>query len=276
MHKFKFSVLKKNTLFSLIGIVQNFSQTSMDLVVSGDYVRTSAIIGPVELCLSSRDETRMERHFTVEAKAFFFPLKASQLHLEERQKGYLGLILVGLRSASWLATTVEEASRSPVLEGFIKSSCEGRKSVSVRGGCNKVGRFLEVVAFVDDERKVTIWIPEACSRRGWRKFVVELRSFVAAMESSPGSSSKVSLPEEKNRGSAEALQSPRKSDRSFAEALRSLLAKWRIQMGQSASRRRRSISSQWRAASRWGLMERLSVLRGIGSIWSLAHRRLFR
>jgi hypothetical protein len=118
-----------------------------------------------------------------------------------KKEGLLGLILVGLRCASWLAATVEEASRSPLLEDFVKSSSEGRKSSSVRGGCNKAGRFLEVVAFVDDDRKGIIWIPEARSGRGWRRFVVELRSLVAALASYPGSSFEGSLSEEKSRGS---------------------------------------------------------------------------
>ena len=51
------------------------------------------------------------------------------------------------------------------LVDFIKSSSEGRKSLTARGGCNKGGGFLEVVAFVVDDRKGIIWIPEARSRR---------------------------------------------------------------------------------------------------------------
>jgi hypothetical protein len=77
-------------------------------------------------------ERAMERRFKVEAKSFFFSTKASQLRLEERRKGFLGLILVDLRGATWLAATVEEASRSPALADFVRSSSEGRKSLSVR------------------------------------------------------------------------------------------------------------------------------------------------
>jgi hypothetical protein len=104
------------------------------LVGSGDDVKTGV--------LASWDESGMERRFTVEAKTFFFSMKASQLHLEERRKGFLGLILLDQRGAAWLAATMEEASRSPALVDFNKSSSEGRKSLSVRGGCNKGGRFL--------------------------------------------------------------------------------------------------------------------------------------
>jgi hypothetical protein len=101
------------------------------LVVFGDDVKTSV--------LASRDESGMERRFTVEAKTFFFSMKASQLRLEERRKGFLGLILVDRRGASWLAATVEEASQSPTLVDFDKSSSEGRKSLSVKGDVTKVG-----------------------------------------------------------------------------------------------------------------------------------------
>jgi hypothetical protein len=140
----------------------------------------------------------MERRFTVEAKTFFFSTKASQIRLEERRKGFLGLILVDQRGAAWLAETVEDASRATVLEDFDKSSSEGRKSLSVRGGCNKGGRFLEVVARVDDDRKGIIWIPEARSGRGWRRFVSELRSWLAGPDSAHGSSSEGSVREEKS------------------------------------------------------------------------------
>ena len=86
----------------------------------------------------------MEWWFKVEAK-IFFSTKAAKLCLEERRKGFLGIIRVGHQCASWLAATVEEASLSPMMEDFVKSYSEGRM-LSVRGGCNKAGRFLEVAA----------------------------------------------------------------------------------------------------------------------------------
>ena len=102
-----------------------------------------------------------------------------------------------LRGVAWLAATVEEASRSPALADFDKSSSEGRKSLLVKGGCNKGGRFLEVVAFVDDDQKGIIWILEARSGRGWWRFVTELRSLLVALASSPGFSAEDSSTEDK-------------------------------------------------------------------------------
>jgi hypothetical protein len=104
----------------------------------------------------------------------------------------------------------------PVLD-FDKSSSKGRKSLSMRGGCNKRKRFLEVVARVEDDRKGIIWIPEACSGQGWRRFVLELRSWLAVMDSAPGSSSKGYIPKEKSRGSFQGIE----AGRTFAEVLRS-------------------------------------------------------
>ena len=105
------------------------------------------------------------------------------------------------RGAAWLVETVEEASRSLVVVDFNKASSEGRKSLSVRGACNKGGMFLEVVALVDDDRKGIIWIPEARSGWGWRRFMSELRSWLAALDSAPGSASEGSVPEEHSSGS---------------------------------------------------------------------------
>jgi hypothetical protein len=85
----------------------------------------------------------------------------------------VALILIEIEGSfgmSWLVCLVggiclgtSGASRSPVLEDFVKSSSEGRKSLTVKGGCNTARRFLGVVACVDDDRKGIIWIPEAHS-----------------------------------------------------------------------------------------------------------------
>jgi hypothetical protein len=124
---------------------------------------------------------------------------------------------VDRQGAAWLAETVEEASRAPTLEDFDKSSSEGRK-LSVRGGRNKGGRFLEVVARVDDDQMGIIWIPKARSRQGWWRFVSKLRSWLVVLDSAPGSSSlEVSVPEEESRGSLQGVE----AGWTFTEAQRS-------------------------------------------------------
>jgi hypothetical protein len=72
-----------------------------------------------------------------------------------------------------------------------------------------------VVAFVDDNRKGIIWIPEARSGQGWRRFVTELRSLLATLASSPASSSEASVPEDHSCGSLQVI----KAGRSFTEVL---------------------------------------------------------
>jgi hypothetical protein len=51
----------------------------------------------------------MERRFSVEAKAFCFTAKegSTDLRLEERRKGFVGVIRVGPQSAVWLVAKVE-------------------------------------------------------------------------------------------------------------------------------------------------------------------------
>jgi hypothetical protein len=81
----------------------------------------------------------------------------------------------------------------------------------------KGGRFLEVVALVDDDRKGIIWIPKACSGQGWRRFVSELHSWLAALDSTLGSSSEGSMPEESSSGSLQVV----KVGRSYTEVMHS-------------------------------------------------------
>jgi hypothetical protein len=80
---------------------------------------------------------------------------------------------------------------------------------------------------VDDDRKGIIWIPEARSRRGWRRFVSELHSWLAALDSAPGSSLEGSMPEERSCGSLQVV----KAGRSYAEVLHSPSGKAVVSVG---------------------------------------------
>ena len=114
----------------------------------------------------------MERHFSIEAKSFCLSAKEGcpDLCLDEKRKGFIGVIFVSQPCASWLVDTAEEASQSQVKVDIVKSYREGNKALMVHGGVNKVGSFLEVVVFAEGGRKGIIWLPEGRGGRGWCRF----------------------------------------------------------------------------------------------------------
>jgi hypothetical protein len=107
----------------------------------------------------------MERRFSVEAKTFNLLVKESVFRLEERRKGFVGVILVGHHCAAWLVVTVEEAVQSLVGDEFVESFCEDEKALMVCWEGNKAVRFLEVAAYTEGRQQGIIWIPEG--RIGW-------------------------------------------------------------------------------------------------------------
>jgi hypothetical protein len=58
---------------------------------------------------------KMERWFTVQAKSFEFSVVegASVLRVEERRKGFSGVVYLGPLCTAWLASTLEELLRCP-------------------------------------------------------------------------------------------------------------------------------------------------------------------
>jgi hypothetical protein len=158
----------------------------------------------------------MERRFSVEAKSFCLSAKEGcpDLRLEEKRKGFVGVIFVSQPCASWLVGTVEEASQSQVKGDIAKSYREGDKALMVHGGVNKAGSFLEVAVYAEGGRKGIIWLPEGRGGRGWRRFANELRRMLVPQGSVhpvPGTQLKVGLGE---------TTSGCHSGRSFAEVLR--------------------------------------------------------
>jgi len=79
----------------------------------------------------------------VEAKTFLFLVEEgkSVLRMEERRKGFLGVVLLGLQCTAWVVATVKEALRSQRVEDFVKSFREESKAWIVQKGCNKDGHF---------------------------------------------------------------------------------------------------------------------------------------
>lgn len=78
----------------------------------------------------------MEKWFFVEAKTFVFSVVegASVLRVEERRKGFSGVVYLGTQCIAWLASKVEELSRLPAGNEFIRSFREGPKVFIVLGG----------------------------------------------------------------------------------------------------------------------------------------------
>jgi hypothetical protein len=60
--------------------------------------------------------------------------------------------------------TVEEALKA-LVKDFVKYFREDVKALMVRGGGNKAGHYLEVVAYVEGGQKGAIWLPKG--REGW-------------------------------------------------------------------------------------------------------------
>jgi hypothetical protein len=125
----------------------------------------------------------MERHFSVEAKKFFFSVRVDKadFRLEERRKDFVGYVFVGVQCSIWLMDTVEEVQKSPSKEDF-KSDREDEKVLMVHGGGNNAGRYLEMVVYEKGGRKGIIWLPEGRGGWGWRQFVGELRQLLVPFE----------------------------------------------------------------------------------------------
>jgi predicted Ser/Thr protein kinase len=77
----------------------------------------------------------------------------SDFYLEERRKGFIGVIFVGYQGFAWLVDRVDEAIKSPVKEDFVESYCKEVKVLMIHGGGKKAGRFLEVAVYAEGDRK---------------------------------------------------------------------------------------------------------------------------
>ena len=73
----------------------------------------------------------------------------SNFCLEERRKGFVGVILVGHQCYAWLVAMVEEAILLPVKEDIVKSYLKDANVLMVHEGGNKAGRFLELAVYAE-------------------------------------------------------------------------------------------------------------------------------
>jgi predicted DNA-binding transcriptional regulator len=69
----------------------------------------------------------MERSFSVEAKSFCLSAKTGSpnLRLEERRKGFVGIIYASVQCSEWLVETVESAIQAQVKEEIAKTFRKG-------------------------------------------------------------------------------------------------------------------------------------------------------
>jgi hypothetical protein len=116
----------------------------------------------------------------VEAKYFSFSVKSegSDLRLEERRKGFCGVIFLGVQASAWLLATIKEAMKASG-RGLVKYFREDVKALMVQGGENKSGRYIEVVVFAEGGQKGTVWLPEGRKGGGWARVADEMRKLIS-------------------------------------------------------------------------------------------------
>jgi len=169
----------------------------------------------------------MERRFSVEAKTFLFSVEDGKcgVRMEERRKGFLGVVRLGLQCIAWVLVAVKEALLSQGTEDFVKSFREEAKAWIVRIGNNKDGRFLELAVDAEGGRRWLILFPEGRGVQGWNRVAKELGKVLVFLDTSSGSSpvSVLSLVERKDgmEGSGGAWHSLGGAFPSFAEVVRS-------------------------------------------------------
>jgi hypothetical protein len=126
----------------------------------------------------------MEWRFFIEVKSFLFSVKEDVVvvRLEERRKGFAGVVSLGLPCAVLLVATVEVALRNTGMKGLVKSFRKFQQVLIVRLGENKADRFLEMAVYAEGGRQRLILLPEGCDGRGWAWFAGELSKVVAFLE----------------------------------------------------------------------------------------------
>jgi hypothetical protein len=80
--------------------------------------------------------------------------------MEERRKGFLGVVLLGLQCTAWVVAVVKEAWWSQGVEDFVKSFWKDSKTWIVRKCCNKDGHFLELAIYAMGGRRGFNLFPE--------------------------------------------------------------------------------------------------------------------
>jgi len=74
----------------------------------------------------------MEWHFFVEAKSFLFSVKEDVVVVRLEERGFAGVVSLGLPCAVRLVATVEVALRNTMMKDFVKSFWEVQQVLIVR------------------------------------------------------------------------------------------------------------------------------------------------
>lgn len=104
------------------------------------------------------------------------------VRLEERRKGFTGIVILGIICISWLVEMLESALPNPKAQNFVKSFREGQQVWIVRRGSNRASHFLELAVYTEDGWKGLILLPEGREGRGWSRVVGELTKTVDFLE----------------------------------------------------------------------------------------------
>jgi hypothetical protein len=112
------------------------------------------------------------------------------VRMEERRKGFLGVVRLGLQCIAWVLVAMKEVLMSQGTKDFVKSFREKVKAKAwiVRIGSNKDGRFLELAVYAEGGWRGFILFSEGKGGRGWNRMAKELGKVLVFLDTLFGSS----------------------------------------------------------------------------------------
>jgi hypothetical protein len=89
------------------------------------------------------------------------------VRLEERRKGFAGVVSLSLPCAVWLVATLKVTLRNTGMNNFVKSFQEDQQVLIVCLGENRADCFLELVVYAEGGRQGLTLLPKGREERGW-------------------------------------------------------------------------------------------------------------
>lgn len=108
------------------------------------------------------------RELVIESKLFTVVREGGLNRIFERVRRFKQELLLGLGTAKWLRRALEDCAISERRD-FYASIREGHRSVIAQRCSNNWGRFMEVAAYGEGNRRSCIILPEGEGARGWRR-----------------------------------------------------------------------------------------------------------